>query len=161
MPYHLSQLMSLWHLSPSVNSIFKGACAAIHWGYTSDFRSNPSSTAILYVCEQRRLWRDCADAQSIRTVSHEPLLFAYAISTIISWAGLFHHNQGMTMQDPTPPRLRGQFLAQNNVDVLLIWTQSNTFGMSWVGGLGKIIRNTLQDLQTAMTQERQALPNER
>ena len=47
----MSQLMRLWHLSPSVNSIFKHACAAIHWG------------------------------------SPEPSLFAYAISTIISWAG--------------------------------------------------------------------------
>ena len=71
--------MRLWHLSPSVNSIFKHACAAIHWGYTSDFLSDPSSTSILYVCEQRRLWwlRGCA-------ISPEPSLFAY---TIISWAG--------------------------------------------------------------------------
>ena len=36
-------------LSPSVNSIFKHACAAIHWRYTSDFWSDPSSTSILYV----------------------------------------------------------------------------------------------------------------
>ena len=52
--------MRLWHLSPSVNSIFKHACAAIHWGYKSDFWSDPSSTWIHYVCEQRRLWRDSA-----------------------------------------------------------------------------------------------------
>ena len=26
----------------------------------SDFWSDPSSTSILHVCEQRRLWRDCA-----------------------------------------------------------------------------------------------------
>ena len=61
---YMSRLMRLWHLSPSINSIFKHACAAIHWGYTSDFLSDPSSTSILYVCEQRRLWRDCANAQS-------------------------------------------------------------------------------------------------
>ena len=48
-PY-LSRLMRLWHLSPSVNSIFKHACATIQWGYTSDFWSDPSSTSILYVC---------------------------------------------------------------------------------------------------------------
>ena len=36
-------------------------------------------------CLQRRLWRDCADAH-IRAVSSEPLLVAYVISTIISWA---------------------------------------------------------------------------
>ena len=39
------------------------------------------------VCEQRRLWRDCAD---------EPSLVAYVIRTIISWAGSFedhfHYN---------------------------------------------------------------------
>ena len=53
----LSRLMRLWHLSPSVNSIFKHACAAIHWRYTSGFWSDPSSTSIFYVCEQRRLTR--------------------------------------------------------------------------------------------------------
>ena len=79
----LSRLMRLWHLSPSVNSFFKHACAAIHCGYTSDFWSDPSSTSILYVSEQRRLWQNCA------AVSPEPSLFAYAISTIISWAGSF------------------------------------------------------------------------
>ena len=60
----LSQLMSLWFFSSSVNSFFKRSCAAIHWGLTSDFWSDPSSTPILHVCEQRRLWRDCADAQA-------------------------------------------------------------------------------------------------
>ena len=44
---HLSRLMRLWHLSHSVNSIFKHACVAIHWGYTSDIWSDPSSTSIL------------------------------------------------------------------------------------------------------------------
>ena len=36
-----------------------------------EFWSNHSSTSILHVCEQRRLWRDCVDV----------------ISAIISWAG--------------------------------------------------------------------------
>ena len=62
--YDMSRLMRLWLLSSSVNSFFKHACAAIHWGQTSDIWSDPSSTSIHYVCEQRRL--------------------AYAISTIIS-----------------------------------------------------------------------------
>ena len=30
----------------------------------SNFLSDPSSTSILHVCEQRRLWRDCADAHA-------------------------------------------------------------------------------------------------
>ena len=59
----MSQLMRLWHFSSSVNSIFKRACTAIQWGL-SDFWSDPSSTSILHVCKQRRLWRDCADVQS-------------------------------------------------------------------------------------------------
>ena len=48
----------------SVNSFFKRACAAIQWGYMSHFWSDLSSTSILNVCEQRRLWRDCVDAQA-------------------------------------------------------------------------------------------------
>ena len=48
----------------SVNSFLKRACVAIQWGYMSDFWSDSSSTSILHVCEQRRLWRDCADAQA-------------------------------------------------------------------------------------------------
>ena len=67
--HKLYQLMRLWHLSPSVVSIFKRACAAIKWGYTSDFWSDPSSTSIVHVCEQRRLWRDCANAQGMRRLA--------------------------------------------------------------------------------------------
>ena len=57
----------------------------------SDFWSDPLSTSIVHVCEQRRLWRDCEDAQA--RLSHrwspEPSLVAYVISTIISWASSF------------------------------------------------------------------------
>ena len=81
-PY-MSQLMRLWHLSPYINSVFKHACEASHWPYTSDFWSYPSSTSILYVCEQQRLWRDCADAQSRLSLRCSP---KYAISTKILWA---------------------------------------------------------------------------
>ena len=79
--FHLSRLMRLWHLSPSVNSIFKHACAAIQWGYTSDFRSDslPTSFCVRTAKALARL-RGC-------TGSPEPSLFAYARSTIISWAG--------------------------------------------------------------------------
>ena len=45
----------------------------------SDFWSDPSSTSILYVCEQRRLWRDCAGSPG-------PSLVADVISTIwLKW----------------------------------------------------------------------------
>ena len=46
----------------------------------SDFWADPSSTSILHVCKQWRLWRKYAGWP-------EPLLVAYVISTIISWAG--------------------------------------------------------------------------
>ena len=61
---HICHLMRLWHFSSSINSFFKCTYAAIHWGQMSDFWMDPSSTSILHVCEQRRLWRDCADAQA-------------------------------------------------------------------------------------------------
>ena len=60
----MSQLMRLWHFSSSVNSLFKRACAAIQWGWMSDFWPDTLSTSTLQVCEQPRLWRDRADAQA-------------------------------------------------------------------------------------------------
>ena len=42
----------------------------------SDFWLDPSSTSIVHVCKQRKLWRDCTDVQ--------PSLVAYVIRTIIS-----------------------------------------------------------------------------
>ena len=78
----MSHLMRLWHCSSSVNSFFKHACAAIQWGYISDFWSNPSSTSILYVRTVMALVKlyGCAG-------SPEPSLVACVISTIISCAG--------------------------------------------------------------------------
>ena len=69
----MSQLRRLWFFSPSVNSVFKRACAAVYWGYMSAFWSAPSSTSILHVCEQRRLWRDCADAQARLSLRWSPM----------------------------------------------------------------------------------------
>ena len=69
----MNWLIRLWHLSPSVTSIFKHACAAIYWGNTSDIWPDHSSTFILHVCEQRRLWRDCADAQSCLSLRCLPM----------------------------------------------------------------------------------------
>ena len=56
----MSHVLRLWYFSSSVNSF-----------------SDPSSTSILHVCEQRRLWLDSAESS----------LVVYVISTIISWAG--------------------------------------------------------------------------
>ena len=69
----MRQLMRLWHFSSSVNSFFKRPCAAIYRGYMFDFWSDPSSTSILHVCEQRRLWRDCADAQAHLSLRWSPM----------------------------------------------------------------------------------------
>ena len=77
----MSQLMRLWHFSSSVNSYFKRACAAIHWGYMS-FWLDPSSTSILHMCEQRRLWQTAPTRRLAWAFA-----VAYVISTIISWAG--------------------------------------------------------------------------
>ena len=79
---YFSRLMRLWHLhvSPSVNSIFKHACAAIHWRYTSDFWSEPFvyfHTLCVRTAKALATLRKCA-------FSPEPSLFAYAISTIMS-----------------------------------------------------------------------------
>ena len=70
---HLSHLMRLRYFSSSVNSFFKCACAAIRWGLMSDFWSDSSSSSIFYVCEQRWLWRDCADAQAHLSFRWSPI----------------------------------------------------------------------------------------
>ena len=70
---YITRLMRLWHLSPSVNSILQHSCAAVHWGYMSDFRSDPSSTSKLYMCERRRLWRNFTDAQSHMSLRCSPM----------------------------------------------------------------------------------------
>ena len=49
----------------------------------SDFWLDPSSTSILHVYEQWRLWGDRTDVQA----SLKSLLVAYVISTKISWTG--------------------------------------------------------------------------
>ena len=74
-PYRakMSHLMTLWYFSSSVNSFFKNTCAASQWGLMSDFWSYLSSTSILYVCEQRRLWRDCANAQARLSLRWSPM----------------------------------------------------------------------------------------
>ena len=71
--YYLSHDMRSWHFSSSVNSVFKRICAAIQWSKMSDVWSNPSSTSMLNVCEQRRLRRDCTDTQSRRSLRWLPM----------------------------------------------------------------------------------------
>ena len=88
----MSHVMRLWHFSSIVNSFFKCKCADTQGGQMSDFRSDPSSTSILHVYEQRWLWWDCADAQARLSLrwSPEPSLVANVLSTITSWASSNH-----------------------------------------------------------------------
>ena len=65
--------MRFWHFLSTVNSFLKYACAAIQWGLMSDFWSDSSSTSIVHVCDQRRLWRDCADAQARLSLRWSPM----------------------------------------------------------------------------------------
>ena len=71
--HYLSHVRRLWYFSSSINSFFKHACAAIQWGKMSDFWSDPSSTSILHMCKQRRLWWDCADAQARLRLRWSPM----------------------------------------------------------------------------------------
>ena len=83
----LSWLTRLWHLSPSVNSIFKHACAAIQWGYMSDIWLDPMSTSIHYVCEQQMLWmRSLAWAFAVR--------LWYKYHNLMSWLSWLRHTRG-------------------------------------------------------------------
>ena len=83
---HLSQLMRFWHLSPSVNSIFKHACAAIHLGLHVWFLVRPFVFFhTLCVRTAMARLRGCA-------VSPGLSLFAYTISTMISWTGSFENS---------------------------------------------------------------------
>ena len=54
-------------------------------GLMSDVWLNPLSTSILHVCEQRRLWWGCANAQASLSLRWLPI----CLSTIISWAVSF------------------------------------------------------------------------
>ena len=80
----MSHLMRLWYFSSSVISFFKRACAAIEWGLMSDVWSDLSSTSILYVCEQRRLWRDRADVQARLSILWLPMWEVQSLAT--HWA---------------------------------------------------------------------------
>ena len=96
----------------------------------SDFWSDPSSTFIFHVSEQRRLWQDwlrgCAG-------SPEPSLVAYVISIIISWAGSNIMNLPLDHIAPTPQKVRIRFSETKNVFVVssprrctfwIFWEQS-------------------------------------
>ena len=51
----------------------------------SDFWSDPSSISVLNVCEQRRLWRDCADAQARLSLRWSPMWYARKAYKLMGW----------------------------------------------------------------------------
>ena len=77
----MSQLMRLWHLSPSVYSIFKHACTAIQWDYTSDFWSDPLLCLLPYFM--------CANSEgSGETARMQSLAWAFAVRLCDSYHNL-------------------------------------------------------------------------
>ena len=66
----------------------------------SDFGSDPSSTSILHVCEQRRLWRDCADALvRLRTFAgqnHNLMSWLSFIVGMLNYASVIHQKYPST-----------------------------------------------------------------
>ena len=88
----------------------------------SDFWSDPSSTSILHVREERRLWRDCADA--LARLSHrwspEPSLVAYVIG----------ERGGSVVECRTPEReVRG---SRPTATVLCPWARHFTPRKYWL-----------------------------
>ena len=64
MASHLSPVKRICVFEHSVMTNFNCACPAIQKGQGSDFLSEGSSWLIACMSEQRRFWRDCANAQA-------------------------------------------------------------------------------------------------
>ena len=61
---HMSLVKRICVFEHSVMTNFNCACPAIQWGQGSSFLSEGSSWLTAWMSEQRRFWRDCADAQA-------------------------------------------------------------------------------------------------
>ena len=62
--HHMSPVKRICVFEHSVMTNFNCACPAIQRGYGSGFLSEGSSWLTAFMSEQRRFWRDCADAQA-------------------------------------------------------------------------------------------------
>ena len=62
--FYLSPVKRICVFEHSVTTSFNCACPAIQRGQGSGFLSESSSWLTAYMSEQRRFWRDCADAQA-------------------------------------------------------------------------------------------------
>ena len=108
--YHLCPVKRICVFEHSVIANFNCACPAIQRGQGSGFLSEGSSWLTACMSEQRRLWRDCADAQARLNLrcSHRrevpnsldavhfiaALWFSYKILKILNFCLRFscHHN---------------------------------------------------------------------
>ena len=61
---YMSPVKRICVFEHSVMTYFNCACPAIQRGQGSGFLSEGSSRLAAYMSEQRRFWRDCADAQA-------------------------------------------------------------------------------------------------
>ena len=94
--YVLIHLTRLWHFSSSVNSFFKRACAAVGlavWFLVGHFVY--FHTSCVWTAKALARLHRCAGLS-------EPLLVAYVISTIISWAGLFYFSAAPSTSNCCP-----------------------------------------------------------
>ena len=82
MARHMSQIMRLWYFLSSVNSFFKRACTAIQWVWILVGPFVYFHTLCVWTAKALARLCEC-------TGLPEPLLVAYVISTIISWAGTY------------------------------------------------------------------------
>ena len=57
--HYLSHVKRLWYFSSSVNSFFKRTCAAIQWGYMSNFWVGPFVYFHTSCAQTAMAWRDC------------------------------------------------------------------------------------------------------
>ena len=66
--YHMSRVKRICVFEHSVLTNFNCTCPAIQRGQGSGFLSEGSSWLTACMSEQRRFWRDCADAQARRNL---------------------------------------------------------------------------------------------
>ena len=80
--FKLSPVKRICVFEHSVMTNFNCACPAIQRGQGSGFLSEGSSWLTAYMSEQRRFWRDCADAQARLN-----LRCSHRLCTKFAWCG--------------------------------------------------------------------------
>ena len=78
----------------------------------SDFWSGPSSTSVLHVCEQRRLWRDCVDAQARLSLRWSPMSY----HNLMSWLSFFLDLTRASFISTLPSPLYNIFIFEKDIE---------------------------------------------